>query len=158
MFGEHIEEAVKINLPIIKSSFSELDILPEIVKKIIVEKKISNLGEKYDNLKKQVQILPVFNEDSISGIVIYIDSYSNAITNISKDLFYNVGKSRKFNIFIQSNYYKISKICQNYNEMPPGELVAIFNSIDLLEIAINQGKVSELLNLNIGSTIRVKFF
>lgn len=158
MFDENIEEAVKIKLPIINKSFVELDIYPEVVKKIIQEKKINNLGEKYEKVKKQTQILPVFNEDSIDGIIIYIDSYYNAITNISKDLFYKLCDNRKFHILVQSNYYKISKISQSYNETPPGELVALFNSIGLLEIAINQGKITELLNLNIGSTIRIKFY
>lgn len=158
MFGENIEEAVKVKLPIINKSFMELDIYPEIVKRILQEKKINNIGEKYERIKKQTQILPIFNEDSINGIIIYIDSYYNAITNINKDLFYKLCNNRKFNIFVQSNYYKISKISESYSEAPPGELVAIFNSIDLLEIAINQGKITELLNLNIGSTIKIKFF
>jgi len=158
MFGEDIEEAIKINLPIFNNSFPELDIYPDIVKSIITEDKLNNLGEKYLLLKKQTQILPTINEDTINGVVIYIDSYYNAITNITKDLFYNIGKNRKFNIYVQSNYYKISKISTNYTDNPPGELVALFNSNNLLEIAINHGKVSELLNLNLGATIRIKFF
>jgi len=44
---------------------------------------------------KQVPMRPVFDENIISGSVIYIDSYQNAITNINRKLFNEVGKGRK---------------------------------------------------------------
>lgn len=70
----------------------------------------------------------------------------------------DIGKQRAFEIFVQSNHYKLKTIKENYYHVPVGELVAIFNSADLLEIAINQGNAAELLNLSVNSAVRIKFF
>ena len=91
------------------------------------------------------------------GSVIYIDSYHNVITNISKELFEKERKESKFTIYVDSNHYTIDKINERYNETQIGELLALFNSSGLLEIAINKGQVSTLLNLKINSHIRIKF-
>lgn len=119
--------------------------------------KIEQLGPVATGILKQIPLQPAFDESVISGSVIYIDSYQNAVTNISRELFERIRKGRKFEILVQSNYYKIIKINRYYNETSPGELLALFNSLDLLEIAIFQGNVAELLNLSINSTIRIKF-
>ena len=39
--------------------------------------------------------------------------------------------------------------------MPVGDLLARFNSLDLLEISINGADVSELLSLGVGSVVRI---
>lgn len=118
---------------------------------------IEQLGQTTE-LIKQVPLNPAIDESVISGSVIYIDSYQNTITNITRELFERIGKGRPFEILVQSNYYKIKRINKFYNETSPGELLALFNSLDLLEIAIYRGNAAELLNLNINSTVRIKFF
>ncbi len=51
----------------------------------------------------------------------------------------------------------INRISNKYNETPPGELLALFNAVNLLEIAIRNGNAAGLLKLNTSSTIRVEF-
>ncbi|MFW6364787.1 MAG: SAM hydroxide adenosyltransferase, partial [Bacteroidota bacterium] len=97
------------------------------------------------------------DESVIIGRIVYIDSFSNAITNITKDLFYRVANNRKFQIFVQSNTHKINSISKTYNDKPEGELIALFNSLNLLEIAMNGGNAAELLALSTDSTVRVRF-
>jgi S-adenosyl-L-methionine hydrolase (adenosine-forming) len=120
--------------------------------------KISDLGTALPQVNRQTPMLPTISDVVITGSIIYIDSYQNAFTNITRDLFEQVGKGRRFEILVQSNHYKITRINKTYNETSSGELLAIFNSAELLEIAINKGNVAELLNLGINSNIRVKFF
>jgi hypothetical protein len=72
-------------------------------------------------------------------------------------LFERVGKNRPFEIFIRSNHYRIDRINNFYHETSPGEILAIFNSIGLLEIAMNLGNVADLLDLSVNASIRVKF-
>jgi S-adenosylmethionine hydrolase len=103
-------------------------------------------------------MLPTIDESVINGSIVYIDSYRNAITNIPKELFEKIGKNRPFDVFIQSNHYKINKINKTYSETSAGELLALFNSLNLLEIAISSGNAADLLNLNINSIIRIKFY
>jgi XTP/dITP diphosphohydrolase len=89
--------------------------------------------------------------------VIHIDSYQNAITNISQELFKRVGNGNAFEIYVQSKYNMINRINKQYNETDPGDLLAIFNSSGLMEIAIRNGNAAGLLNLDTNSTIRVEF-
>jgi S-adenosylmethionine hydrolase len=58
---------------------------------------------------------------------------------------------------VQSKHYVLDKINIRYNESPPGDLLAIFNAVDLLEIAIRNGNAAGLLKLTTDSTVRVEF-
>ena len=104
-------------------------------------------------------VLPAVQNDWITGQVVYIDSYHNAISNISKELFHRNRRGRSFEILIKSNHYRLDRLHQTYFDSgEPGDLIALFNSIDLLEIAIIQGNVAELLGLETGSTIKIIFY
>jgi S-adenosyl-L-methionine hydrolase (adenosine-forming) len=138
-------------------TFAGVSILAPAAALLSVGGKIEELGPVTIDLDKQIPLMAAIDESVISGSVIYIDSYQNAITNITRELFDRIGKGRAFEILVQSNYYRIKKLNQFYNETSPGELLALFNSLELLEIAIYRGNASELLNLGINATIRVKF-
>ncbi len=144
--------------PPIVTTFAGLSILAPAAAHIASGGSLEELGSAGTDLIKQVPLRPAIDESVISGSVIYIDSYQNTITNITRELFERIGKGRTFEILVQSNYYKIKKLNNYYNETSPGELLALFNSLGLLEIAIYRGNAAELLNLSINSTVRVKFF
>jgi hypothetical protein len=91
----------------------------------------------------------------IIGSIIFIDSYGNAISNITREVFNRVFEGREFRILIQSNKNYTDHILERYSDVPVGEMLARFNSLDLLEISINGANVSELLNLNVGSVVRI---
>lgn len=138
-------------------SFPELTVFAPAACEILTTKKLSGLGPPCEGLYKQVPMLPTIDESVINGSVIYIDSYRNAFTNISRELFDQIGKGRPFEILVQSNHNRISHLNQWYSESSLGEMLALFNSLDLLEIAINGGNAADLLNLAVNSSVRVKF-
>jgi hypothetical protein len=138
-------------------SFPELSVFAEAVCDLILSGKLSALGRKHEHLYRQVAMLPAIDESVITGSIIYIDSYRNAFTNINRELFDRIGKGRHFELFIQSNHYRVNQINTWYSETSSGEILALFNSLGLLEIAINGGNAAELLNLSLNSTIRIKF-
>ncbi len=139
------------------TTFPVLDLFAPIACRIISGEKITSIGKLVDNSSVQVPLRATLENDTITGTVIYIDSYGNVITNITRELFDRIGKSRSFEIYVQSKHYKITKLNQYYPETTSGDLLAIFNSINLLEIAIRSGNAAALLNLNTDSTIRVEF-
>jgi S-adenosylmethionine hydrolase len=138
-------------------SFPELTVFAEAACKLIQTGKLQSLGPAHTGLYRQVAMLPAIDESVITGSIIYIDSYRNAFTNINRELFERVGKGRPFELFIQSYHYRINRINTWYSETSSGEILALFNSLDLLEIAIHGGNAAELLNLSLNSTIRIKF-
>ena len=151
------ESIIEINREKENSSFPELNIFARMACEIINQKDIAKLGKEKKSLYKQLPILPAIEESLIIGKVIYIDSYYNVITNVSKDLFEQVCKNRSFDIYVQSKSNRISKINNKYNETSEGELLAIFNSVGQLEIAIREGKAAQLFNLTTNSAIRIVF-
>lgn len=125
---------------------------------IINGKNIIDFGKRASGLKRLMGFNPTFGKDYILGHVVYIDSYHNAVTDISYDLFIQISKGRKFEIIPAIPKYKITKIHHSYHDVKPSELVAIFNSLGLLEIAMYKGNVSKLLNYNFDTQIRINFF
>jgi S-adenosyl-L-methionine hydrolase (adenosine-forming) len=119
---------------------------------------LDGLGTVRENINKSIPRRATIDRDVINGSVIYIDSYQNAITNITRELYDRIGNGRPFEIALQSNHYKLYRINKTYGETSTGELLVLFNSLDLLEVAINKGDAAGLLNLTIDSAIRVKFF
>ncbi len=134
------------------------DVFAHTAAEITKGKPLNQLGTAHKNLTKQVVMLPTIDESTINGSIAYIDSYKNAISNITEELFDKIGKKRRFEIFVQSNHYKITRINTYYSETSVGELLALFNSAGCLEIAINNGNAADLLNLSVGSAIRIKFY
>jgi S-adenosylmethionine hydrolase len=148
------EEVVTIDT--VADTFPEM-LFAETACHILRTGKLSGTGIQYAQIYKQVPMLPAIEESVINGSVIYIDSYKNVITNISVDLFQQIGKDRAFEIFVQSNHYKINRLNKRYGDSSLGEMLALFNSLGLLEIAINRGNAADLLNLTMNSSIRIKF-
>jgi S-adenosylmethionine hydrolase len=138
-------------------SFISLNLFAEVACALASGTPVAKLGEPTLDYNRQTPLRPTLEEHTLTGSVLYIDSYKNAITNISRELFERVGNGRKFEIFVQSKHYKLNRINQRYNESPPGELLALFNTAGLLEIAIRNGNAAGLLKLNTHSTIRVEF-
>jgi len=139
------------------SAFPEADLFAPAAAHLSKGKPIFELGKKTTHLNKNINLLPAFDNKSINGGVLYIDSYRNVITNITKELFESVGKGRNFEIFVQSNHNKITKINKRYNETSPGDILALFNSLGLLEIAMYLGNVADVFNINQNAAVRIKF-
>ncbi len=139
-------------------SFPELMLFPMLAAYILKGEEWPPSGGGPSSDVQRLPLLPAIQHDLITGQVIYIDSYHNAITNITGDLFRRTRKNRKFEILVKSNHYRIDNLSETYHATEPGELLALINSVDLLEIAIMMGSAAELLALEPGSTIKVKFY
>ncbi len=137
------------------SNFSALDLFVRGVESVIDNSYEQNTFA--TNIKKEITPKVVYNEDSVTGRVVYIDSFGNAITNIERGIFDKLQRGRSFTIFVQGPYTKITTISHSYSQHLPGELLALFNSLGLLEIAVNQGNIATLENLGTASEIRIKF-
>ncbi len=149
-------EPEKFNLQY--QTFPVLHLYINVVEKIVLNSDIQLLGSKKDKINQQIEFQPAIDDNSINGRIIYIDSYGNGFTNISRDLFERVGKERKFEIWVKTRKNKIEKISTSYNQVSGGDLIAIFNSLQLLEIAINQGNAADLLDLKDSETnVIIKF-
>ncbi len=86
---------------------------------------------------------PTASSESIVGSCIYIDSYGNVITNITRHFFDLVRKNRKFKIILPGA--QLNKVVNDYAEAKENEALALFNSFGYLEIAVNNENASKFL-------------
>ncbi len=157
LFNEAPSRVIALRTPKEIHPFTSFTVFAETACRLANGEKPDTLGKPVKEFQQRIPIRAAIDKNVLTGSVIYIDSFRNAITNISKDLFERVGGDREFEIFVQSNHYVIRKINRYYHETPPGELLALFNSVGLLEIAMNHGNAADLLGLSNSSSIRVKF-
>ena len=136
-------------------SNDELEIFAKAAAGLYSGKKPVDLGKPAQSLSERLPLRATIDKDVIIGSIIFIDSYGNAISNITREVFYRVFDNKDYRILIQSNKNYTDQISRNYNDVPIGELLTRFNSLELLEISINGANVSELLSLSIGSVVRV---
>lgn len=164
MFDEVPNKIIEIDIiqDTDKFTFSTKDVFVKVAQHLSAGKVIDELGFKQEKLKKLMSFEPVIEhiEDegiSIIGKVIYLDRYENAIVNIKKDLFEQTGKGHDFSISFNSFSNTISEISSSYGDVAISDMVALFDSNDFLEIAINQGNAGSLLGLKIDTRIRITF-
>lgn len=50
-----------------------------------------------------------------------------------------------YSFILYTEYYRVSGISKTYSDTDKGELLALINSSDYLEIAVNPGKASEYM-------------
>ncbi len=115
-----------------------------------------SLGKRISSVSEKVPLRATIDRNVIIGSVIFIDSYGNAITNITREIFSRVFEGRDYRILIKSNNYYTEKISRFYNEEPVGEIVTRFNILDLLELSINGANLCQLFAVDTGDAVRVE--
>jgi S-adenosylmethionine hydrolase len=136
-------------------TFSTRDRFVKAAVHLIKGGKIEDLGETREKMTDKMHFEPGIDQDFIRGMIIHVDPYENLVTNIPRKLFEETVKNKKFTISFRSD--NVSKISDSYGDVRPGELVALFSSNDMLEIAINKGKASSLLGLKTKDAILITF-
>ncbi len=158
MFNSDPDEMVELNImqDLKFLHFPLTDIFVKAACMLATGGKLSDIGIPVTELEHKMNLSPVIERDIIRGSVIYIDSFQNVITNISKDLFSRVQKNRSFTLFFRKNE-TITQLSWHYNEVPEGEKLCLFGISNNLEIAINKGNASGLLGLHLNDIVRIEF-
>lgn len=149
------ENIVKLNGPSKDEIHDETSAFAAVAAIISSGGRIEDAGKKVESLNDKVPLRATIEDDAITGSIIFIDSYGNAISNITRDIFMRVFSKKQYRIAIRSNSNSINHISKSYNSEGISDLVALFNSLELLEIGINGSNAAELLSLKVGDTVRV---
>lgn len=144
--------------------FFAKDVFVPIALKIANGEDFNNFASPHDQVNRVILQLPTIEPNVIKGVVVDVDNYGNLITNITKELFFQMGGDQvPFSIYMRRKEYYIDQISSSYNSVTFGEKVAIFNSNNLLEIAINRaatsrnGGANNLFGLGLKDVIRIEF-
>jgi len=94
---------------------------------------------------------PAVKGKKLVGKIIFVDSYGNLITNISRQDYGALLASRPFQI--KGKGWRINRLHDTYDRVASGEPLALFGSSGLLEIAVNRGDAHKTLSLNQGDLL-----
>lgn len=115
-----------------------------------------DIGFLAPDINQKMGIMPVVTSNQIRATIIHIDHYENVVINLKKTQFEKLRNGRAFQL-----YYKqkdpITHISANYADVMIGDVLCLFNSAGYMEIAVNMGKASSLLNLKKNETIQINF-
>ncbi len=107
---------------------------------------METIGDPEVKYLEKNELHPLLGDNYIEGQIIFIDKFENVIVNITRDEFETQRKGRSFRIVFKRNE-NIDRISESYADVPQGEKLAIFNSANYLEIAINKGNAAGLFGL-----------
>jgi len=120
------------------------------------ENPITEIGEVVTEINQKMGIQPVVTNSQIRATIIHIDHYENVIINLKRDQFERLRAGRRFQL-----YYKqtdpITEISESYSSVGIADVMCLFNSAGYMQIGINMGKASTMLNLNKNETIQINF-
>lgn len=137
------------------TSFPALDVYVPFAAGIAAGLQLSAIGTPIEGIAELIKPRHFPEDDVIKGNVVYVDSFGNLITDITEKEFDRIGKGRTFSIQLIGD--EINTISRRYSDVDEGDKLALFNSEGILEIAINQGKANQLLNMRLNAVIRITF-
>ncbi|TQD39396.1 SAM hydrolase/SAM-dependent halogenase family protein [Haloflavibacter putidus] len=169
------EKIVEINIHnAVETNFPVLDIFVKVAAHIKRGGTLEVIGKTIPEIKQIKEFEPFVNQDQnqIVGYVMYVDSYGNVVTNISRKLFESVGKGRNF--AMNARAVGFNKIYESYsdainfetpkeNREEEGKKLAIFNASNYIELAIyksnpkTHGSASTLFGLKLMDSVTIKF-
>jgi S-adenosylmethionine hydrolase len=120
------------------------DVFTEAAAHIMEKKPLKDIAVATDDYYKAFQFNSYKNESQLRGKNIYTDDFGNVITNITRDEFEKAKGKRNFSIILPGAV--IEKISDTYDDVKFGEVLALFNTFGLLEIAINGKSAYQMLH------------
>ncbi len=104
------------------------------------------VGDDSISIEVKNPLRPLLGQQFMEGQIIFIDNFENVIINITKEEFEEQRRGRSFKIVFKRDEI-IEKISETYADVPESEKLALFNSANYLEIAINKGNAAGLFGL-----------
>lgn len=147
--------AIELNRDSMANIFPERTVLATAAVSLASGMQIYNLGIQVAAMKQMLNRQIRVTKNMIAGQVIHVDGYGNLVTNITLDSFVKVSDERSFEIIFGRE--SLDKISTTYDITDHGDVLAVFNSSNLLELAISLGNASELLGLAYDSPVRIMF-
>lgn len=139
------------------SSFPEVTVFTEIAAAIAKGLTPEKLGLQLYDVQENIALSPIAEDNQLLAGILYFDSYGNAMTNVTVKDFEDAAKGRKFVLKVMSERNQVKRISSSYYDVKQGEFIALFNSLGLLEVAIREGDLLQLLSLEVGKQFRIEF-
>jgi S-adenosylmethionine hydrolase len=152
----HLQDS-RFFLPAISRTFHGREIFAPVAAHLSLGAALESLGPRIGDPVRILLPRLHMSQDLLVGEIVRVDNFGNLITNIpSKDLGQFLGSGRaRFEV----GNLEIRKLSGTYAEAEEGEPLALINSSNVLEIAVNLGRASEYIGAKdreiIGTPVKV---
>ncbi len=146
-------------LPVVSNTFHGRDVFAPVSAHIAKGVPIDEFGPKIhlDELVKLPPLRACFGDCNVIAQIVHIDRFGNAITNLRRDEFERwLESTGRKNWTATIRDFSFKSLNRSYGEVPEGEPLLLFNSYDLLEIAVNRGNASEMLGIRKGDQMEIR--
>jgi hypothetical protein len=145
----HLDDP-KYWLPEVSHTFHGRDIFAPVAAHLAAGALINKVGTRIKDPVRLVMPQPVRTENGWRGQVVLIDAFGNIATNLGGDLIKN-----KPNVMIHIGGESIQGLVKSYGERTPGEVIALVDSENFLEVAVVNGSGAQIVQAAIGDPVEI---
>lgn len=140
----------------VTATFQGRDIFAPVAAHVAKTGRLDDVGPATDKLALLSLPVPSVSPDGrISGQILYIDHFGNAMTNIAlADL--ERAARRRSHLAVKVASLDLGPLRQVYGQAPAGTPLALVGSANTLEIAVNQGSAAKQLGLLVSQEVIVE--
>ena len=93
--------------------------------------------------------------DTVVGRIVSVDHFGNLVTNLGAAQMDRLDRSGDGSgVCITVGAHCIQGLSSSYAQKPPGKLMAVIGSREVLEIAVNQGSAAQYVGVGAGDTVQ----
>jgi S-adenosylmethionine hydrolase len=115
---------------------------------------LERIGVPVSGLSERLSFRPVTTASGIRGTVVFVDHFGNAVLNITRQMFEEIGGGREFQLRFK-RHVPLSRLAQRYSDVQVGQPLCLFNSLGLLELAVYMDSAERLLGLEVGEMVEI---
>lgn len=160
-FGDEIEDvssiAVKENRVY---NFAAYTLFASVAARLAAGATMRDIGPRHDNLLRRSMVPWMPQGDEYRIYVMYVDSYGNAYLGMTYREFEELRQGRRFIMYVREQ--EVDEIMLSYYQQhaesnPRRKLRLTVSATGLLELAIKESSFTQLLGLQVGSSVRLRF-
>ena len=148
-------------LPEVSNTFHGRDIFAPVAAHLSLGVPLDDIGPPVHTLVQLPIQVPELSGNTLTGQIVKIDRFGNAITNISETAIARLESTSTVEIPIYEisvGNARLNRLNRAYAEAGVGKPLAIIGSYGVLEIAINGGNAKEALGIKWGDPVVVQRF
>jgi S-adenosylmethionine hydrolase len=159
IFNESPDLIIELNVPQDTGffTFSTKDRFVKTAVHLALGNDIEELGFRRTELTKYTSMQPSFEGNLLRARVVYVDNYENLFLNVTNKQFIEIGKDRRFSLFIKGKPELIGYVSDAYGSVSEGNIVFIHSTTGYIEIAVNRGNASSLLGMKPDDMVLIEF-
>jgi hypothetical protein len=102
-----------------------------------------------DPIKQKMMPSPVVADNWVDCQILHISHYGNVVLNIQEAYFEELRAGRKFRIDLRGGVGFINVLSKHLGHVGEGDIIARFNRVGYLELAMNLDNIANMLGLNL---------